>query len=192
MLFLAIVGAGSIFAGTNPAYTQYELNHHFQKARVSCVITDPELLDSVMISMRSSGVPQNRVLIFDTSSQPVPKGFDSWKTLLEHGETDWIRFDDKERSRMTPAARLFSSGTTGLPKPASISHSNLISQHTLAHELHQPDYEVSRSTAWPELFTDVLCFPDRTNGIHADVPCSYGAFRPYIHLQERDCHLCDA
>jgi 4-coumarate--CoA ligase len=50
-------------------------------------------------------------------------------TLQEHGEEDWERFDDLERVEGTPAARLFSSGTTGMPKALDMSHYNFVSRH---------------------------------------------------------------
>lgn len=37
------------------------------------------------------------------------EGFKSWRTLLEHGEEDWERWDDAEKSKNTTAARMFSS-----------------------------------------------------------------------------------
>jgi 4-coumarate--CoA ligase len=80
-------------------------------------------------------------LIFDTglAGQSVPSGFKSWRTLLNHGEADWQRFDDLATASNTIAARLFSSGTTGLPKAAEISHYNFIAQHCMVQEfVHRP------------------------------------------------------
>lgn len=54
-----------------------------------------------------------------------------------------MRFDDEKTSRNTTAARLFSSGTTGLPKAAVISHYNLIAQHTLVQEVDNKPWDVS-------------------------------------------------
>jgi acyl-CoA synthetase (AMP-forming)/AMP-acid ligase II len=84
--------------------------------------------------------------IFNVHGQSVPPTLKSWSELLSHGEDDWIRFDDKQVSRRTPVALLFSSGTTGLPKAAVLSHYNLVAQHTLAVEPQRVPYEVSKST----------------------------------------------
>ncbi|OJJ55470.1 hypothetical protein ASPSYDRAFT_48673 [Aspergillus sydowii CBS 593.65] len=44
MLVLAIVGAGGVYTGTNPAYTTVELTHHFKASQTRFMIAEPELL----------------------------------------------------------------------------------------------------------------------------------------------------
>jgi long-subunit acyl-CoA synthetase (AMP-forming) len=146
MLFLGIIAAGGVFAGTNPAYTQYELTHHFKTSYARFVIAEPELLPAVLAAAKECDLPTSNILIFDTQDEEISPGYVSWNTLFNHGERDWVRFDDEQTSRKTTAARLYSSGTTGLPKAAAISHYNLIAQHTMVHEVSPPSYEVSQST----------------------------------------------
>lgn len=66
----------------------------------------------------------------------------SWIELTQRGEQDWIRFNDKDLAQSTPACLLFSSGTTGLPKAALLSHHNLVAQHTLLQEQVKKPYQV--------------------------------------------------
>ena len=87
-------------------------------------------------------ISDSNIRIFDVNGQSVPSGFHSWSELLEHGEQDWIRFNDQKISSTTPAALLFSSGTTGLPKAAVLSHYNLVAQHTLAVAPDKAPWEV--------------------------------------------------
>ena len=145
MLFLGIIAAGAVFAGTNPAYTQFELSHHFKTSRTRFVITEPELLRAVIAAAKDSDIKPSNIRILDTQDEIIPSGFTSWRTLLDHGEKDWVRFDDEKVSKSTTAARLFSSGTTGLPKAAALSHFNLIAQHTLVNETQPIPYEVRPS-----------------------------------------------
>lgn len=138
MLVLAIIGAGGVFTGTNPAYTTHELAHHLKTSKASFLISEPELLSNIVEAAKAFNIPENNILIFNTVNQPIPNGFRSWESLLQHGEQDWVRFDDENKSKSTTAGRFFSSGTTGLPKAAVISHYNFVAQHTLVYEMNEP------------------------------------------------------
>ena len=61
---------------------------------------------------------------------------------MRFGEKDWVRFEGEGVSKRTTAARLYSSGTTGLPKAATLTHYNLVSQHMLVQEATWKPYEV--------------------------------------------------
>ncbi|KAL4864997.1 hypothetical protein BDV12DRAFT_200538 [Aspergillus spectabilis] len=142
MLVLAIVGAGGIYTGTNPAYTTHELAHHFRASETKFVLSEPEILDPIFAAAKEVGIPELNVRIFDTQGQSVPVGKVSWSELFKFGEEDWVKFDDEERQRKTAAARLFSSGTTGLPKAVTITHRNFVAQQELV-------FEISRLIAIP-------------------------------------------
>ena len=142
-----IIAAGGIFAGTNPSYQPYELAHAIKAAHIKFLIVEPEILKHALKAADDSGsISRDRILIFDNrEGQKVPDGFKSWRTLLEHGEEDWERFDDVEVSKNTTAARMFSSGTTGLPKAAMLTHYNLIAQHIQINDWKPKPYQVSQS-----------------------------------------------
>ncbi|KAG0650962.1 Acyl-ligase azaF [Hyphodiscus hymeniophilus] len=142
MMFLGIIAAGGIFAGTNPSYTEFELVHHIKTAKAKFLITEPEMLDNVLAAAKTSGVPLSNLWIFDNMGQSIPSGFKSFKDLMNHGEKDWVRFDDEKTSKETTAARLFSSGTTGLPKAVILSHYNLVAQHTMVYEAQQKPWRM--------------------------------------------------
>jgi acyl-coenzyme A synthetase/AMP-(fatty) acid ligase len=99
---------------------------------------------------------------------------------MNHGECDWERWDDEERSKETVAARLFSSGTTGLPKAVEMTHYNFIAQHTMVLEWKPRDYEVSclLYCAASKYFPLIL---DRLSGSFAH-QCSTSAMSP-AHIQ---------
>jgi 4-coumarate--CoA ligase len=131
MLFLAGVGAGGVFSGTNPAYRVAEMRHHIRTAEVNFFIVEPELLDVVLEGAKAEGIPNDRIFIFNVRGQAVPEGFRSWEWLLQQGEEDWLRITDLETLKTTDIARLTTSGTTGLPKTACQSHYNATSFHTM-------------------------------------------------------------
>lgn len=137
IFFLGVIAAGGIFAGTNPAYTAYELAHAVKTADIKFFVVQPDLLHNVLKAAEQVGLPQSNIFVFNVHEEAVPSNLRSWTWLQSHGEADWELFDDEERCKSTVAARLFSSGTTGLPKALEITHHNFIAQHTLTQE-HKP------------------------------------------------------
>lgn len=137
--------------GTNPSYTQTELNHAIKIAKVKLVLSEPEILANVESALRANGVSVgDKLLILDTrKGQIVPQGKRSWRSLCEHGEQDWIRFDDHDRQYNTTACLFFTSGTTGLPKSAMTSHRNLLAQELLWREFTKTDYPISMVQTFP-------------------------------------------
>lgn len=99
------------------------------------------MLKNMVEAATECGIGKEKILAFDVF-HPLPAGYQSWTSLFNHGEQDWARFDNLEKCKNTTAALLFSSGTTGLPKAAMLSHHNLISQHTLVHEQAKVPWEV--------------------------------------------------
>ena len=158
MLSLGIIGAGGIFTGTNPSSTPYELAHHMQTSETKFVITEPEMLEAVLTATKECNVAKSNILIFNVLGQAVPEGFSSWEVLLNHGEEEWVRFDSIETAKSTEAARLFSSGTTGLPKATMISHHNLVAQHTLTWDDDERDYSIKRIIVMPLFHIGILTF----------------------------------
>jgi len=150
IFFHGVVAAGGIFAGTNPAYTPYELAHTLRTAKVKYVLVAPDLMDPVLQAVEDvDWLGRENVLIFNPSGEEAPAGFGQWSDLFNHGEQDWVRFDDLQTAKSTEAARLFSSGTTGLPKAATLSHYNLVAQQTLVYEVDKTPWRASRLMALP-------------------------------------------
>ena len=87
IIVLGIIAAGGVYTGTNPGYTSHELAHHVKTAKGKFIISEPEFLKSILEA--DHDVPKSNVFIFDSLNQPIPDGFKSWKSLLEHGEEDW-------------------------------------------------------------------------------------------------------
>jgi long-subunit acyl-CoA synthetase (AMP-forming) len=151
MAFLGILAAGGVFAGTNPSHTPYELAHSWKIAQARGLLVEPELLPNALKAAKQCNIPASRIFVFDhqtpvTTPYEGPQkkwhGLRSWRYLFGHGERDWETWDDEKRSRETTAARLFSSGTTGMPKAVDLSHHNFVAQHTLVMEYKPRDYEV--------------------------------------------------
>lgn len=93
-----------------------------------------------------------------TSSIQDPR---SWRTLLTCGEKEWPLLDPVQ-IRSTCASLLSTSGTTGLPKAASISHyahvaqGELVSNSTMPKEAARLPYEVRRLISLPQFHAFTL------------------------------------
>lgn len=146
MAFLGIIAAGGIFAGINPSYTVFELAHAIRTADITHLLVEPQFLPRALAAAKECSIPTSNIFTFDVAGQHLPVGAEvrSWAVLQEDGEeADWERFDDQTRSEETTVARLFSSGTTGLPKALGLSVWNFVSQHTLVMEVKPRPYEAS-------------------------------------------------
>ncbi|CAK4031062.1 acyl-coenzyme A synthetase [Lecanosticta acicola] len=149
IFFLGVLAAGGVYAGTNPGYTKHELTHTTKIAKVKYILTQPALVKNILEAAEDNGIPKENVIIFNPDGQQAPQSFLQWADLLKHGECDWERFNDYETAYQTGAARLYSSGTTGLPKAAELSHLNLTAQHTLVFETNPRPYKVRRLLPLP-------------------------------------------
>ncbi|KAF2098907.1 4-coumarate-CoA ligase-like protein [Rhizodiscina lignyota] len=156
MAFMGIVASGGVFAGQNPSYTPYELAHGMRTAKVRFMLVEPDtnMLKNAVAAAKDTGLPLSSLFLFDVLGQklseetlaavPEARELRSWDWLLNQGESDWERFDDKKRSEETPAARLFSSGTTGMPKALDMTHMNFVAQHTMVMEYRPRPYDIRR------------------------------------------------
>lgn len=118
--------------------------HAVKTTKAKYILTQPDLIEPVKKAASTAGFGDDRILIFNPHGETAPKGYTQWQDLLEHGEQDWVRFDDLEATRNSTAAMLFSSGTTGLPKAAILSHHNLVAQHTLVYEAPRRPWKAVR------------------------------------------------
>ncbi len=76
ILFPSIIAAGGIFARSNPGYTPFELAYHFRTSDTKFIITEPEMLESIVAAAKDCGIPPSNIFIFNPLSRlPYTSGF---------------------------------------------------------------------------------------------------------------------
>lgn len=123
-LYLATVQAGGVFLPLNPAYTESELSYFIQDATPRVLICEPAR-ETLFQRLRGSNAT---VLTLGTECDGTL--IESAAALPEQFETRLRRPDDL-------AALLYTSGTTGRPKGAMLSHDNLLSNAQVLIDLWQ-------------------------------------------------------
>ncbi len=159
--------------GANPAYTPIELNHLFKTSDVKFVIVEPDLLSKILPTVHETGVSLENVRLLELGELQGAAPFVSWTSLLEHGEEEWVAFDDEFKAKATIAALMSTSGTTGLPKAAEISHYALVSQSVMLYDSKEKPYEVS----WVDVNyrSDLFMIIGQTTPLSSSIPCLCGA-----------------
>lgn len=143
IIFLAVIGAGAVFVGSNPGYKEYELTNLVELSRPSLIITTPDLLPTVVTVTQELSMPSRKVLVFADEHDTLA-GFDSWEKLFQYGEGDWVRFNSEQQSKETLACLAITSGTTGLPKMAMLSIHAWIGFNSCVEDPVQKPYNVKR------------------------------------------------
>lgn len=142
------MGAGGRVAGGNPGHTVHELQHLLSKCSVKFVVTEPDLLQKARKASHLCDIASNRIFIYE-GHDDTATGPQSWQTLLNHGESDW-EILDQSKAAATVSAYYSTSGTTGAPKFAAVSHTYQTSNgQYIESETQSKPYQVSRLVSLP-------------------------------------------
>lgn len=151
---LGIIAAGAMAVPLPANYNASEAADALKDSSSSWIFAAPELPAAEAASIAS--LDESHVIHFDPKNHfPRYTGTSFW-SVIECEATEFARVDPQ-----TPALLLSTSGTTGKPKLAVISHANLIAQQVVIDELghHEKRYEINwiwhqsqehvRSFTWP-------------------------------------------
>jgi len=124
---------GAILVNINPAYRTHELVYALSQSGVRLLISATEFKGSDYRAMVDEVRPE-----CETLEREVFIGTDDWQELLDRG-TDLPAAAVPDRmSRLTPRDPIniqYTSGTTGFPKGATLSHLNILNNGYFTTEL---------------------------------------------------------
>nr|MDA8115999.1 AMP-binding protein [Actinomycetota bacterium] len=124
----AVVGVflcGSVLVAANPAYSDRELAHVVRDSRPAAILCDEELLGRAELLAASLSPPEP--ILGPGSALPLPEGpvrvLSLAKAALLAGNR---RSGSSAPGPSWPAMIAYTSGTTGAPKGALLTHGNLL------------------------------------------------------------------
>ncbi len=139
---ISILAAGGVTIGLYPSASLWEITHVVSHSGLAvCFVEDEALLVKLLAVRAQTGRPEKMVL-FDPPAGALPAGVMTLESFLETGRVahaaDPARFEAIWRAVQPGdlATIAYTSGTTGPPKGAMITHANLYYTAINATKMH--------------------------------------------------------
>ena len=125
VLYFAVAKLGAANVFVNTQYNAELLQHAFASTDLKAVMVSTSMLPTFEKVRDNFSNLSPQILVYDsTPDHPVPPGMIDYRQLLSGSPSDPPAIDLPPRA---PLQFIFTSGTTGLPKPCVTSHRYLLS-----------------------------------------------------------------
>jgi acyl-coenzyme A synthetase/AMP-(fatty) acid ligase len=129
------------------------------------LIVEPKLLEKALEAAEEVGLSKADIYLFNVLGSCENDDMQSWETLLQHGEEDWVIVSDPSQAVAHYAS---TSGTSGHPKAAMLPHSYHVSQAAARLTDDALPYTPRRLTALPPFH--VFATPIVPSAIRQGIP----------------------
>jgi len=144
---MAILAAGGVTIGIYPSASLWEMTHVISHSELQvCFVENGTFLEKLLVVREKTGLPR-KIILFEPADRPLPPDATTLDALIAEGriahEQDPARFESIWRAVRPedPATIAYTSGTTGPPKGAVITHANLY--HTVLNATQMHHYKES-------------------------------------------------
>ncbi len=144
---LAILSAGGVTIGLYPTASLKETTHIIRHSGLRCCFAEDDAILETLLSIRETLGQPETLVVFATRRTSLPPGVLTWEDFKAEGRI----LDERAPERFGAICRAvrpedlatiaYTSGTTGPPKGAMITHANLY--HTALNATRMHHYEES-------------------------------------------------
>jgi len=151
ILQYATAKTGAILVNINPAYRRSELTYVLQQSGVSTLFLAPSFRHTdylaMVVEVRTETPTLQRLVVLDDQAPAGLLSWDDLRDMARRTSADALRAREERLQFDDPVNLQYTSGTTGFPKGAMLSHHNLLNN----------GYFVARGCAYTE--ADRVCIP---------------------------------
>ncbi|KAK5643335.1 hypothetical protein RI129_007180 [Pyrocoelia pectoralis] len=135
IILLGIIQAGCKVTTLNPLYTPDEMAKHLLQSDTKLIFTSNEVHHSVQRALELIKLEVPLVLLETTKGAPFPTGVINFDNIIQKPCDFKLNLVRNPEDTML---RIFSSGTTGLPKIIELTNKNLVSN---LYQISTPDID---------------------------------------------------